>query len=130
MPDMIENFMSYNPEACQNLFTAEQVSIMRAMLEGPRAGLITRQITSTFSAELNQALTIYPNPATAQLNIQLEGYDLANFDVAIQNVIGQEVLSGTTRSTLDISSLKTGIYLLRLRGEEMKVTRKISVVRP
>jgi len=32
MPDMIENFMSYNPEACQNLFTAEQVSIMRAML--------------------------------------------------------------------------------------------------
>ena len=60
LPDMIENFMSYNPEACQNLFTAEQVGIMRAMLEGPRSGLIMQQTTSTLSTELNQAFTLYP----------------------------------------------------------------------
>ena len=93
LPDMIENFMSYNPEACQNLFTAEQVGIMRAMLEGPRSGLIMQQTTSTLSTELNQAFTLYPNPTNNQLNINLEGYNFSDFDIEIQNVVGQQLLS-------------------------------------
>jgi len=129
LPDMIENFMSYNPEACQNLFTVEQVAIMRAMLEGPRSGLIMQQTTSTLSTDLAQALTVYPNPANSLLNIQLEGYDLSDFEVEIQNVIGQSVLSSPARRSLDVSQLKTGIYLVRLKGEEVETVRKISIVK-
>ena len=128
MPDMIENFMSYNPEACQNLFTLEQVAIMRAMLEGPRSGLIMRQTTNTISTELNQALTLYPNPTTNQLNIQLDGYHLSNFTIEIQNVVGQQVLTSTARSSIDVSQLKAGIYLLRLKGEQMETVRRVSIV--
>ena len=39
-PDMIENYMDYADEDCQNAFTYGQIDIMRAMLFGPRAGLI------------------------------------------------------------------------------------------
>lgn len=129
LPDMIENFMSYNPEACQNLFTTEQIGIMRAMLEGPRSGLIMQQTTNTISTELAQALTLYPNPANSQLNIQLEGYNLSDFSVEIQNVVGQSVLSTTAQSILDVSQLKAGIYLVRLKGEKMEAVRKISIVK-
>jgi len=40
LPDMIENYMDYSLERCQNMFTADQVSLMRSMLEGPRSGLL------------------------------------------------------------------------------------------
>src|SRR5690606_36188429 len=39
--DMLENYMGYAPESCINTFTADQVSIMHATLEGRRIGLIT-----------------------------------------------------------------------------------------
>ncbi len=40
LPDMIENYMDYSDENCMNMFTNGQIDIMRAMLLGPRAGLL------------------------------------------------------------------------------------------
>ena len=128
LPDMYENFMSYNPEACQNLFTKEQVGIIRAMLEGPRSGLILQQLTNTHSTELDQALTIFPNPTNGQLNIQLIGYDLKEFDVNIQNIMGQEVLSIPATKAIDMSTLEAGVYLVRLGNDKFSTTRKVSVL--
>lgn len=39
LPDMIENFMDYSSENCQNTFTQGQVSIMHGVLTSERAGL-------------------------------------------------------------------------------------------
>ena len=39
LPDMIENFMDYSDENCQNTYTAGQVSIMHGVLNSERAGL-------------------------------------------------------------------------------------------
>ena len=128
LPDMYENFMSYNPEACQNLFTKEQVGIMRAMLEGPRSGLILQQLTNTHSTELDQALTLFPNPTNGQLNVQLTGYDLNDFELTIQNVVGQEVLSTPASRNIDLQNLEAGIYLVRLANEKFSTTRKVSVL--
>ncbi len=128
LPDMYENFMSYNPEACQNLFTKEQVGIMRAMLEGPRSGLILQQLTSTHSTELDQALTLFPNPTSGEVNVQLTGYDLNDFELTIQNVMGQEVLSIPATRTIDLQNLEAGIYLVRLGNDKFSTTRKVSVL--
>jgi len=128
LPDMYENYMDYNSEACQNLFTQEQVAIMRAMLEGPRAGLILQQLTSTVSADLNQAMTLYPNPTNGQLNIALTGYNLNDFTVEIQSVVGQTVLSIPAQSTIDVSDLAAGIYLVGLKNEGIHAVQKISII--
>lgn len=38
-PDMVENFMDYSTEACQNMFTDDQIRIMRSMAVIGRPGL-------------------------------------------------------------------------------------------
>ena len=59
-PDMIENYMDYSSDECQNLFSRGQVDIMRAMLEGPRGGLLWQNILAApdaaFSADITNAL--------------------------------------------------------------------------
>ena len=57
LPDMIENYMDYSSDDCQNLFTQQQKGIMRAMLEGPRNGLLALAgpppIADFFASETN-----------------------------------------------------------------------------
>ena len=52
LPDMIENYMDYSPEACQNIFTNGQINVMRNILEICRPNLIN-QNTSLYNAQLN-----------------------------------------------------------------------------
>ena len=87
-----------------------------------------QQTTSTLSTELNQAFTLYPNPTNNQLNINLEGYNFSDFDIEIQNVVGQQLLTTPAQPFMDVSQLKTGIYLVRLKGEDVEAVKKISVI--
>lgn len=65
LPDMIENYMDYSLETCQNSFTNEQIGLMRSMLEIARTGLLSKievdfvaDNTSIFSGEsVNFSLT-------------------------------------------------------------------------
>ena len=57
LPDMIENYMDYSIEACQNMFTKQQTGLMRSMLEIARSGLL-QQIEGDFTAD---ATTVYIN---------------------------------------------------------------------
>ena len=98
------------------------------VISSARSGLILQQLTNTHSTELDQALTLFPNPTNGQLNVQLTGYDLNDFEVAIQNVMGQEVLSTPATRTIDMQTLEAGIYLVRLSNEKFSTTRKVSVL--
>lgn len=42
-PDMVENYMDYSNDACMNMFTDNQIGVMRAVLEIARPGLIDGQ---------------------------------------------------------------------------------------
>lgn len=54
LPDMIENYMDYSPEACQNIFTNGQINVMRNILEICRPNLINQNI-SLDNTQLNIA---------------------------------------------------------------------------
>lgn len=56
LPDMIENYMDYSVESCQNSFTIDQIGLMRSMLEIARSGLLSK-IEVDFVAS---ATEIYP----------------------------------------------------------------------
>ncbi len=63
MPDLVENFMDYSAETCQNMFTRGQVNLMRTVLEGPRKGLL--QSSSVGEGSDSAYPYVYPNPIAA-----------------------------------------------------------------
>ena len=131
LPDMIENYMDYNAITCQNLFTVEQVGIMRAMLEGPRAGLIGRVITSTTETILSNQLRVWPNPTQDVLYLELDGERLEEFDIQIRTIFGQEVAAVQLHGNREIhlGQLPDGVYLVQLTKAGQSITKKVSLLR-
>lgn len=88
-------------------------------------------------AESSAKLNLYPNPSRNELNISLEMAQTSPIKIEIFNSLGQLVLQsdwgflpkGNTEKTLDISTLKTGIYLVSVSNNGWKTLRKISVIK-
>lgn len=65
--------------------------------------------------ELNANLTLYPNPATHQLNISIEGHTITQYQV--MDYSGKTVITHATVGNnigIDVTSLPQGIYLIKL----------------
>ena len=68
--------------------------------------------------------TVFPNPAQELLYVRSES-DLANQPVHIFDIAGQRVITGTLRNDqLDITSLKSGVYMLRLQIDGRQLQQK------
>jgi len=71
-----------------------------------------------------ESLTIYPNPASDQLNVSFNSSLNASIRISIYNHLGQAVYhsddingNGKTPVKIDISQLKAGTYTIRVTGE-------------
>ncbi len=118
LPDMIENYMDYSTETCQNAFTAGQVAIMRAVLTGPRADLplAPNRIRERAQASLAQAL-IFPNPSAGLFQWRLPD-DFGAYAFSVTDARGQLVVQpqqGQPHQSLDLSHLPPGLYFLQVR---------------
>ncbi len=80
-------------------------------------------------------VTIYPNPASAVANIDLNLASASNVNIDVYNMIGQSVYakdfsnlaSGDHHFTINTSSYKSGIYFISVNAGDYKVTRKLIV---
>lgn len=75
--------------------------------------------THPFVTDWNMEISIYPNPATTILN--LSSTEMMNFTICITDVTGRVVLREKILDSfypVDVSSLTSGIYLLRLETPE------------
>lgn len=66
---------------------------------------------------------VYPNPASASINIEFEIQGSEDVEVEIKNVLGQSIYSfhksfslGKQKYEVDISAISNGFYLLELRS--------------
>lgn len=132
-PDMIENYMDYSSEFCMNSFTHGQVAIMRAVLEGPRSGLLEELPTSAGSEMVAKDIKIYPNPADQEIFIRHD--EPLNGRIQVFNQNGQVVVSevqmannsaGTYR--LDTGVLPDGMYILHIITSNGIFVQKFSVL--
>ena len=83
LPDMVENYMDYSPDACLNMFTNGQINIMRNILEIARpelinteASLSNNEITSSSNhKKLIKTIDILGRVSTSQnLNVHIDIY--------------------------------------------------------
>ncbi len=126
LPDQIENFMDYAADSCMNMFTQQQIDIMRAVLEGPRAPLVGLVSSNTQVQSL--AVSVYPNPASTELMITLA--DLDGATLVMSNTLGQTVLSQELTSrqeTVSLAGLDNGLYFVRLTSGEKSSTVRVMV---
>jgi len=127
LPDMIENYMDYSAESCQNSFTNGQGEIIRSVLENERIDLLTSIGLSPLAipeTKYNKSTTIYPNPNSGKFIVKTTD---AN-SIQILNSIGQVVKmvpfnSDNTPINLD----EKGIYFIQICSGENTVTKKLVV---
>ena len=71
---------------------------------------------------------IYPNPANDNITIQLKNVDQAT--ITLYNLVGQEVKSVTSsnlETTVNVSDLQPGIYIIKIDQKGKRFTSKISI---
>jgi len=84
----------------------------------------TALAVADFNFENN--LSIYPNPAQNQVNIQID----RNATYKIYNINGQLLSKGNVvqgNNTLDITNLNQGVYFIKLSDGEAEITRKLMI---
>ena len=83
------------------------------------------------------SLTVYPNPASGSLNIEMTLTQNEPISMSFINMIRQIVASlpeekvkaGKYNRTIDLSDLPTGNYVLRISSPQGAISRNISVVK-
>lgn len=80
---------------------------------------------SQFDAE--NSLTIYPNPASDKLIIKSQNFEINT--VELYSVLGKRVLkqNNLVDDILNISTLPTGVYLLKVTANNTSITKRIIV---
>lgn len=72
--------------------------------------------------DLDKQFVMHPNPVDNMLNVDLIGFEAQTF--VVKNMLGQVVLKGRYTSSIDVSDLQSGVYVLQLNiGEKTKVKR-------
>jgi plastocyanin len=80
---------------------------------------------------LEESIAIYPNPTSNQINIQYSAMNSKSLSVSIFNSIGQIVKDIESFTSADqiinISSLESGLYFVKISQGEESVTKKLIV---
>lgn len=84
--------------------------------------------------DFESALSIYPNPASTNLNFKWNVSGTEYLNIHLYNSTGAEILraekikvNSVTENRIDISGLSSGIYLIAIDSGERRVVKKIVV---
>ena len=126
LPDMVENYMDYSLETCQNSFTQGQIDIMRAVLEGPRIGLLNSPSSTNDANDLADKVSVFPNPTYGLLQMQFPGQRLDRIVLLTPAGKALRVLRGPFFDThqLDLQGLPAGMYFLRMEQDGQVAVKK------
>lgn len=128
LPDLVENYMDYSSESCQNMFTKQQASTMRTVLQTYRPNLIPTAGLDEINQDFN--FDIYPNPSNGLVNYTIDESINESVSIEIIDISGKTVLSKSnlsTTGTFDLSSFNKGVYLVRIHGAQLNTTRRITL---
>lgn len=96
--------------------------------------VVVQTCAGVLENDLENAVSIYPNPATTSLNFKWNASGTNFLNVHLYNSTGAEVLqkenikvNSVTENQIDISNLSAGIYLISIDNGENRIVKKIVV---
>jgi hypothetical protein len=81
----------------------------------------TQSVSTAINELTTESISVYPNPATSTLNIEGSTGIAYVYNLAGTMVLTQDLSQSTS---MDISDLTNGVYLLKVDGEIIKVVKK------
>lgn len=88
---------------------------------------IQKNSTSTLSQK-NDGFSMYPNPTTGKINIQMNTF--GNYELSVNSLNGKLMKNIMTQGTsfeLDLSSLEKGVYFITVKSKESVNVRKLII---
>ena len=80
---------------------------------------IVEDVTSTINDKYASGLSVFPNPTNDIVNIMISGSELQTIE--IYNLQGQLLLNFKGMNQIDVSVLKRGTYLMKIRDYQNKI---------
>lgn len=125
LPDMIENYMDYSAETCQNSFTQGQSELMHGVLDNERYDLVHNNPALVIEESLSY-VQLYPNPANEVVHVA--GLK-SKANISVYTPAGQTaatfILNTGSNGVLDVRQLPQGIYFVQIDADGQSSTRKI-----
>ncbi|WP_051336186.1 glycoside hydrolase family 9 protein [Aquimarina latercula] len=121
----VDHWCSYSTNEITINWNAPLVYAMHALdfYQKESATLSINELEENISS-----VKIFPNPSSSILNIKFPT-DIASSNIEIYSLRGKKVLSkkiNTTSSSIDISNLTTGLYLVKVTTKNQSYTTKIA----
>ena len=91
------------------------------------AGFVSFSQDNKQSVTQKTELNFYPNPVSDGKIYITSNTATSNKEIEIFDVLGKSVLKATVVKELNISSLESGVYLIKIKEGENSVTRKLVV---
>lgn len=81
-----------------------------------------------------KVLKVYPNPATSQINFDIQGSNENAYEIIVYNFLGKrlnDIKNFSNRTTLNLSNYYSGIYIYQLRDQKGNLVEsgKFNVIR-
>ena len=88
---------------------------------------LTNESTASVEDRFESNFKIYPNPANDYIQINSNNIEISS--VEMYSIVGKRIISNQklVNDRLDISSLTSGIYLLKVNSQERSLVKKIIV---
>ena len=126
--DMVRNYMDYSDDSCMNIFTQNQKTRMRTVMQNSprRASLVTSTVCQPPTGGVNkyklQGLKVYPNPTQGELTINIpngnlpDGYTIYN---NVGQVVGNAKINAEANLTINTGNYSNGVYFIKVsKGSE------------
>jgi hypothetical protein len=114
----------FSPDTLSLIFAVAQAQINPASLGSVLYIDDVKLNSAPFNAlfekakQYDELINVFPNPAQNELYVELDGSQ--NIEYLVTDVAGKILISGVTsnKTTVDLSSLKNGIYLMSLQTND------------
>lgn len=105
-----------NPSTAEVYLTTNALGIIKDIVDFSTLGTINPGI-------IKDDIVIYPNPVSDVINIKLD-HKISKFKVSIYNTTGQLVSVHDNKKSINISQLKSGVYLLKIEAANLSTLVK------
>lgn len=127
LPDMVENFMDYSSETCQNSFTDGQVLLMHGVLENQRYDLVHNNPASVTTIDAIN-VSLFPNPTDEKCTVRIDSKSA--FEIKVYDLEGRKVYSSSISGgihALDLRDYRSGIYMVEISDKQLSAKQRLVI---